>query len=254
MLFMSILFHDVGNIAGRKDHHKRVSEVYDFVFGSQQKLEQEKYIVTTIARAHTGRAADNSADTLKDVAEQAYFEGKSIRQRTLAAIVRFADELAEGRQRTCGYLLEMSNKFYEKSVLYHRYAQMTTISIDRSRGRIAIDYFPDIADLESERQFLGDDPLRSWLEFAYARICKLDQERKYARHYCELLAPFGQISVQFRFLHSGSDLELKLSPLVLSDLVVPGQQDRKIHEWNDEYRLEGLMDRIGAAIKERSKQ
>ena len=223
-LGMLILFHDVGNVLGRKDHHKRIPEIFDQVRPGAA-AHHEKSLVVRAARAHTGRGTDGSRDTLKGVDEVDHLEREKVRLRQLAAVVRFADELAEGPQRT-SEVMQNLGRFSVESQPFHRYASSTHVFIDRGAGRIVLTYEIDIPDD-------GEDTIRlqvltDFLQCVYERIIKVDQERQYARHYSELLAPFKATEVTFNF-HCGTELlETDLSPLKLTDLVVPGDPVKEI--------------------------
>ena len=138
-LGMLILFHDVGNVFGREDHRNKVAEVFDQIRGDEPSLLHEKTLIVRATRAHTGTAQDGSRDTLKEVDEDEHLEGRRIRLRELAAVLRFADELAEGPQRTSDFMQRM--QLYEpKSKKFHEYASSTNILIDRRNGRIILTY------------------------------------------------------------------------------------------------------------------
>ena len=57
-LSMFILFHDVGNLFGRENHHKHVAEVYDWCVGDYADLRHERTLIVKAAMAHTGTASD----------------------------------------------------------------------------------------------------------------------------------------------------------------------------------------------------
>ena len=103
-LGMFILFHDVGNVFGRENHRQNVARVFDHVRGTNASLRHEKTLVVRASHAHTGLAQDGSNDTLKELAEMEHLEGSPVRLRELAAVLRFADELAEGSQRTSEFM------------------------------------------------------------------------------------------------------------------------------------------------------
>ena len=96
LLAMCTLFHDVGNVHGRYCHHLTIGDVFDRARDTRPQTRRERNLVLSACAAHTGENADGSRDTLKAVPEIDQFEGKRIRLRELAAILRFADELAEG--------------------------------------------------------------------------------------------------------------------------------------------------------------
>ena len=244
-LGMFILFHDTGIIYGRKNHHKKVAKVFDRIRGKNASLRHEKKLVVRATGAHTGKAQDGSCDTLKEVAEVDHLAGRRVHLRALAAILRFADELAEGPQRTSEFML--AEGLYEsESQEFHDYASSTNILIDRQNSRIRITYNIDIDVNRPNR-------LRDFLSFIFTRIQKLNQERQYTRYYSEFLEPFKLIEVTFDF-HCGSDiLETELSPLQLTDIVVPGDQIKEISAIDPAYSIDKLVANLLARCQERKK-
>jgi len=232
-LGMFILFHDAANVLGREDHHKHVAEIFDKIRpGSATR--HEKSLVVRATHAHTGTAHDGSADTLKEVGEFDHLEGQRVRLRQLAAVLRLADELAEGPQRTSEFM--QSKKLISPgSQIFHQYASSTHVFIDRGAGRIVLSYEIEVPTQGAKKTRLRN--LSKFLEFVYGRILKANQERQYARHYSELVSPFKATEVTFNF-HCGSQLlETDLPGLKLTDLVVPGDPKKLIHEIDPQYDI-----------------
>jgi len=185
LLAMIVLFHDVGNLYGRENHHKKIVEIYDWARGTDAGLRRERTLIIKAAMAHTGYAVDGSADTLKELDKQDHLDGSLIRHRDLGAIVRFADELAEGPQRTSSFMLDQ-HRYDSASEIHHEYASITHIHIDRPNQRIRLTYELEIAPSAGESVAARDKRLRALLTYTYQRIVKLDQERRYTRYYCSL--------------------------------------------------------------------
>ena len=238
-LGMFILFHDTGIVYGRESHHKNVGRVFDKIRGTNASLLREKTLVVRATGAHTGTAQDGSYDTLKELDENDHLERRPVHLRELAAVLRFADELAEGPQRTSEFL--QGEGFYAReSQQFHDYANITHILIERATNRIVIDYeikidFPN----EDRRSSLVD-----LLGIVYKRIQKLNQERQYARYYSELLTPFRFTEVNFNFHCDGEVLDTDLLPLKLTDIVVPGDQTKEIPSIDPAYSIDDLVDDI----------
>ena len=231
-LGMCILFHDAGNVFGREGHHNRVAKIFDDIRGTDASLRREKTLVVRAARAHTGTTQDGSRDTLKELTEVEQLEGEPVRLRELAAILRFADELAEGPQRTSQFMRKEG--LYElESQKFHDYASSTHILIERGTNRIVLTYEIDIEVDQSDD--IRQARLSKFFEFIYGRILKLNQERQYARYYSELLAPFKFTDISFNFHCRGELLPTDLSPLRLTDIVVPGDPTKKIEEIDSAY-------------------
>ena len=238
-LCLGVLFHDVGNLEGRDKHNLRVAQFYDHVRGGTQEWNHEKYLITRAAQAHTGKCRAGTNDTLKDVPEREHLFGKPVRLRVIAAIIRFADELAEGPQRTSEFM-RRHERYEPSSQLFHDYASITQVCIDRNNNRIALTYSIDLPADKPAEEVLAHT--RGLLELTYRRILKLDQERRYARFYArELLVRFEVLSIQFNFQIDGEFVELDLQPLIISDKVVPGDAWKELHEWDGSYELENVI-------------
>jgi len=161
--------------------------------------------------AHAGKATDGSDDTLADVSPRETGEfGVSVNLRDVAAITRFADETAEGPQRTHRYMLE-HNLIDGDSRIYHKYASITTVRIDRGNGRIVLTYDINLDDTNNTE-------LRKLLKMAYGRILKLNWERQLARHYCAPLSCFKQTEASFKFSKDKLPVDWDRSPIFLNDI------------------------------------
>ena len=134
-----ILFHDVGNLFGRKDHQNKIGDVFDWVRGTDASVRHEKTLVLNVVGAHTGKASDGSADTLKDVSETDQLHNERVDLRNVAAILRFADELAEGPRRTSEFRRRKGLHAID-SKLFHEYASITHIRADRGTQRVLVTY------------------------------------------------------------------------------------------------------------------
>ncbi|WP_430410247.1 HD domain-containing protein [Kordia sp.] len=219
-LGLIVLFHDVGNINGRIDHNKNISDVYNFVRKKVPKYNREKSIIVKAGEAHCGLSKDGTRDTLKDLDSSDHLDGEKVLLRDLAAILRFADELAEGPQRTSQFMMER-HKYDENSQIYHQYASITHIFIDRELGRISLTYEIDL-DLDE----IDKIKFLELLEFTFKRIIKIDEERRYTKHYCNLLIPFKMTSVKYNFYINGSSANLEIDKLEITDrFPIPGEKE-----------------------------
>lgn len=223
LLGMMILLHDAGMIDGRHDHHRRVDKLFNQCVPYPDTLRNERRLIVEAARAHTGIAPDGSTDTLKSIQRTDFIEGQEIRLRELAAILRLADELAEGPGRTSSYL-QGSGFYSTDSKVYHEYSSAVSVMIDRGGRRIGLAY--DVEVRESNTGASHESKLRTLLEYIYHRILKTDQERMYTRQYSDFLRPFESTEASFNFQCRGESLDYKgLDPVILPGLVVPDKPE-----------------------------
>lgn len=244
ILGLSVLFHDVGNLNGRKDHNKRIARFYDHVRHAP-KFDQEKSLIVQIAQAHTGRAMNGSWNTLADVTNRSQLDGEPIRAREIAAIVRFADELAEGRQRTSEYM-RRHGLYVPESIPYHDYSAATDIAIDSANQRIAITYQLNIRTKEGlERELCR---MRDFLKLACGRLAKMDMERRYARFHCPTpLVPFRQISACLNMQLDGEFLHPPLEATISDEVNLDAPPDllsSRDNKWDPEMVAERVRQEV----------
>lgn len=245
VLLAGLLLHDVGNIYGRDRHNQKIGEVWSKLISWKLWPDNEKRLIIDVGRAHSSKGTDGSPDTIKALAVNSrYFEKCTVQLAPIAAVVRFADELAEGPQRTSRFLIE-NNLIEKDSELFHHYAQITRVSIDRAGGRVALTYHINVdntaypgtpAELEKH--------LCTLLKMVYTRAAKMNQERQFARHYADVLAPFRETSISLTFLKHGLPFDLPLNPIALNDISLPGESAGLIEKLDANYTIEQLVKQV----------
>ena len=220
-LICTILYHDVGNLTGREEHQKRIGEVFGDTWPKgQRKWARLSANVIQAGGAHAGKTSDGSDDTLMEVSRHEPGEfGPLINLQNVAAITRFADETAEGPQRTHRYMVD-HKLIGEDNGIYHEYAAMTTVSIDRGNGRIVLKYDIDLDTTNVTK-------LKKLLQMAYGRIMKLNWERQLPRHYWDPLSCFKQTEASFSFSQKGLPVDWNRAPIVLTDIGLIGKSPVK---------------------------
>ena len=245
-LALSILFHDVGNINGRKDHNKKVTDIYNKIRNNESHYSQERRLVLKAVGAHCGASSKGDKDTLIELDEQCDLYGHSLRLRELAAVLRFADELAEGPQRTSDYMIE-NKKFSDESLIYHEYAQITRPYIDRGGSRIVVSYDIDCNQCKD---------LEKLLVFTYTRVLKLDLERRYCKYYAPILDVFRRTDISYEFNHDGNPMDLGLDKISLEDKytymdVNDGEIDKFLKRF-PKYSIHNILEQINKNEDERN--
>ena len=243
-LALSILFHDVGNINGRENHNKKVNDIYNKIRNNESYFSQERRLVLKAVGAHCGKSSKGDKDTLNELEEKSDLYEQSLRLRELASVLRFADELAEGPQRTSDYALE-KGKFEEHSRIYHEYSQITRPFIDRGGSRVCVSY-----DIDKTRC----DDLGKLLEFTYKRILKLDLERRYCKYYAPILEVFKRTDVTINFNTDGNPLELDLDLISLEDkYTYTDVNENEIERFQNrfpKYTIDSLLSQINSCTNE----
>lgn len=242
-LCLIALFHDVGNIHGRSGHYdkRKIYEIYDYVRGQDSRYDDEKNLIAEVASKHSGKASDGTTDTIKELSEQKEgFWNHGIELRKCAAILRFADECAEGRQRTSNYMMS-HHKYDPKSTIHHIYAGCTKVFISRDDNRIALTYSIKIDTAKADAW----NETKELLEYIYSRVGKINNERLYNKYYAELLSNFKKVEVVLNFEIDRAPVSIGLKQLVLTDLVVPeGSQTNDIVRRDKAYSIESILEKL----------
>ena len=147
LLLTAIHFHDVGNVFGRDKHEHRIHTVMqdldDSLIGSDGI---EKRMIRDIAMAHGGYADSegHDKDTIGRLSWESTRNNREPRVHFLAAVLRFADELADDHTRTSRFLIE--NELVRKSEIYHLYAdRLRQVSIRPEDHKVVLQFELDVA-------------------------------------------------------------------------------------------------------------
>lgn len=198
LLLLAIHFHDVGNIFGRDKHetlHAKVLQQFEQLIGNEMV---EKQAILRIARAHGGRI-NGSKDTISTLSKSDPVLGHRVRHQTLAAILRFSDELADDSHRASriGKLLGIIPK---ESEVYHAYA--------KSLHSVVV--CPEEHLVELHYSFLKEDAIRTFgkkvledgldavylLDEIYERTLKMHFERKYCMQFMQEVVRIDALDVR----------------------------------------------------------
>jgi hypothetical protein len=98
LLLLSIHFHDIGNIYGRDEHEKSITRVMERL---KEKLPIDyasQIYIADIAMTHGGKI-NGSKNTIGILIPDDHLMGQPIRPQLIAAVLRFADEIAEDNTR-----------------------------------------------------------------------------------------------------------------------------------------------------------
>ncbi|MFZ3084283.1 HD domain-containing protein [Rhodoferax ferrireducens] len=243
VLLCGLLFHDVGNIFGRNKHNLKIADVWSKLPTWGSWTDNDRNIIIEVGRAHSGLTLTGATDTLKPLSVSSrYFCKQPVRLGPIAAVIRFADELAEGPQRTSRLLIDCK-LIDEGSELYHHYAQITQVAIDRKRGLVALTFHINVdnsaypVDEVKRRSHLS-----ALLKMVYSRAAKMNNERQFARHYADVLMPFRETSISLTFQKTGQPLGIGLEPITLNDFSSPGDLDGLIEKVDQRYLVGPLVD------------
>jgi len=204
LLLSSIIWHDVGMVINRANHEEKVSEITEELKSLFPKIDIRRS-VEDITRAHTGNE-DQGIEQLKD--NRIMYEHDSYRINTpaLAAILRFADELSENRDRVSSSQV-VTDTVPEESRIFWEYAKSIKSSISQpSRNRCLIDIELEVQEAISKYKCIeypnicDDEGRLTLIEYIICRLEKMNNERHYCAPEFKIYADLSEIVVRFTLL------------------------------------------------------
>ncbi len=202
LLLVAIHFHDLGNISGREDHEQKIADIMDEM-GSDLPLDAgEKALVASIATAHGGFVdkATRDKDTIRQVLADDKLSNIATHPKTLAAILRFSDEISDDLTRSAytGIKIPHGNKVFHE---YSKALQPVSIKGDTISFvfRIPYELTQQKVGKRNEEVYLYDEILD--------RMSKCMRELEYCRKYANGLIHITTAHVKISVLRRGSTFQ-----------------------------------------------
>jgi hypothetical protein len=205
LLVMAIHFHDVGNIFGRDRHEANAKRVMDEMSQLVADEPVERKAILSIAKAHGGRNGP-SKDTISILPDTDHILGKIVRFRAIAAILRFADELADDFHRASHFMARLK-VIPERSQVFHAYSKaLQSVLVDPANGLVDLRFnFLRRDALDKLGKQTGTDangkPIIEriyLLDEIYARTCKMHLEAKYCMRFMNRLTRIDAVTVRIQ--------------------------------------------------------
>lgn len=196
-LLCAIVVHDIGNIYGRTGHEKKIAEILNSECASIIPDSIERRVISRIAGVHGGKIY-GSSDTISVLNETYTVNGFDIKEQLLAAILRFADELADDASRA-NYDAMDSGIIGEASEIYHVYSEkLHTVSLRQNKVTNAFEVFLAYQfDASIAKKLYGKAGQKRYLiDEIYARTIKMERERRYCIRYLRPYCSLERINVQ----------------------------------------------------------
>ena len=204
-LICAVQVHDIGNVLDRANHQKTARDLFFELLPSNPILDTiETNLVFKIAEAHTSSPGEEK-DTITGLGEQTTeHNGKSIRIKLLAAILRFADELADDPDRA--FMLGVKYGLVdENSRLHHHYANaIKSTSIGSKNVQVVYRINKD----EAVKSFKKGDRKIFLLDYIFERTMKMHLERVYCQRYMQPGLEIHSINVIIAIHEEDYDKEL----------------------------------------------
>lgn len=226
VLCMSILVHDIGNLDGRIEHEKKLRKYFNKTNFKTLDNDHIKFI-SLIASKHGGKDCDTIGSVSSYSLDRTY-----VRSQEIAAIVRFADELAEGKQRCSSILLE-EYKISPESEIYHQYAEVLKPPCI-SKDTIILEFVIDLDKIKTNLQEL--------LQVIFRRIEKLNNERIYCSHYCQSIQNINKVTISLKFYEADNFDEIEFSDNNLVNFEFSGRNIHCKNSYNREEYIKKILD------------
>lgn len=225
LLLSSIIWHDVGMIHGRDLHGENVKNVMDkmsFVYDNATI----KNAIVQIVKAHTGDLALSKVE--KEIHISTKYGNYKIYLRSLAALLRFCDEISENHTRISIPVLE-SGEVPDENRLFWEYASCITASFPDPRENTVIIDIRIPVNKVLKKFNLGGKKIYL-VEYIIKRLAKINSERVYC-------AP------EFRVYVDINSLDVKLSLIDGYDKV-DGFETRIVIDESYYYSIINLTDKF----------
>lgn len=192
LLLVAIHIHDIGNIYGRDNHEINSINVIK-ALGLECAMDRIEWeCVFDIAEAHGGKPKDKISSLVEEKVLNFV-----VRRRTLAAILKFADELADDRTRANRFAL-ITGEMKEYSKLHHKFSYcLHTVDVDKTGKQIKLIFDVeenDLIDKYKKKTKSGEEEV-SLLDEIYNRTYKTHLERVYCSRFLKTQIEFERVRV-----------------------------------------------------------
>jgi hypothetical protein len=197
VLLVAIHLHDVGNIYGRLKHEQRLAEVMGHIGTRLGNDGPELRMIREIASAHGGKdETGKNIDTIGGLEARTENLANDVRMQFLAAVLRFADELADDKARASRLALALG-QLPQDARIYHEYAnRLDSVNVRAHSKTIELRFSLDVPTACAT--FLKEGHQQYLLDEIYARTTKMHRERIYCSRFMRDAVTFDAIHVRVR--------------------------------------------------------
>lgn len=224
ILLCAIQIHDIGNILGRAGHERKLVPLFDEKCANIILDSPERRLIKSIAMAHGGRTK-NGKDTISDLRASETIFNETVRTRLLAAILRFADELADDNTRANRSALDLGI-LGTNSQIYHEYSRAlhtVTIVSDEVNHDYKVSLVFELEASSLKKTYSVGEHAKYLLDEIYDRTFKMELERRYCMKFMYPYVNIGRIDVTINIYGALSNLVRNIS-YTLEDLSYPGDE------------------------------
>lgn len=195
VLLVGIQIHDVGNIFGREEHELQSETIMDQLSLLLGDDTGEKHAIYKIAAAHSGYSNGNK-DKISKLLETNSLLGHDIRPRLLAALLRFADELADDRTRAARFLMDSGGVPTESEIHHHYACALCSVKTEMPGDSVVLHFE---LTLQGACATFGKGAEEVYLlDEIFERTLKMHRERIYCTRFLRPSITIDKINVTIR--------------------------------------------------------
>jgi len=227
LLLMATHFHDVANVLGRSGHEARIPQIISLLAPFFENDPVEIRTVVLIASAHGGNIAGDR-DTISALPSRQPVNGVEIRIQLLAALLRFADELADDSTRASRFE-ESLNLVPTPSEVFHQYSlALHSVIVDADRHAVNLHF--DIHK-EAAMKKLGKKSESVYLlDEIYTRTVKMHVERLYCMRYMAAVTRIDAINATVKVFLPNMIFPVKVIQYTLEERGYPDLKAKDIRK------------------------
>lgn len=221
ILLCAMQIHDIGNILGRAGHERKLNSIFDEKSTNIIIDTPERRVIKSIAMAHGGKT-ENGKDTISLLSARETIFNETVRTRLLAAILRFADELADDNTRANRPALDLGI-LGTNSDIYHKYSRaLHTVAIkpDEENKDFKVSLVFELEAPALKERYLVGNHEKYLLDEIYDRTQKMELERRYCMKFMYPYINIGRIQVVINIYGAQSQL-IKPISYTLEDVSYP---------------------------------
>ncbi len=238
LLLMAAHFHDIGNLYGRKEHEKKTGPIMDHLGNLVGTEMVEKKAIRQIASSHGG-SINGDKDTIHRLSKRDPLLGVDVNFQAIAAILRFADELADDSTRAARALIELG-VIPTKSEVFHAYSKsLQSVQVKPSQGLVVLRF----SFLKSAATYKFGKGRRKvyLLDEIYERTLKMHFERQYCMRFMREFVKIDALDVKIEIYEDENSMTPCIDPIGyrLEEKGYPTSKDVKIAELCPDVRWDG---------------
>jgi hypothetical protein len=179
ILLNAIVWHDIGNIYGRRGHAEAVTKCFDTLRAEALYDEHLSRYIQQVARAHSGSGAIEKVIPSSHATSS--YHAQDIHLQFLAAALRFADEIDEDVRRSghrqLGLIPEQNQRFW------YFCGANSAMKVSSTAGDHSLEYWLEVEShiprSEFSRRFSAPPGTVEALPYYFSRLLKIEDERRY---------------------------------------------------------------------------